>query len=220
MARFSREEIAAVAVTIADAEGFEAVSMRRVAAEVGAGTMSLYHYIRGKDDLVALMDDALMGESLIPDRDLPDDWRDAVAAIARRTRDVFVRHPWAVRSLQGESAVPGAPVLPNAMRHFEQSLAALAGAPLDMAGKVDLLAMIDDYVLGHALRAGELRLRREMDPDQVATAAELGMQQLRSGRYPHLEALSRDPSSASITDQGRFEARFERGLMVLIEGAV
>ena len=217
--RFSREQIASVALAIADAEGFEAVSMRRVAADLGAGTMSLYHYIRGKDDLIALMDDALMGESLIPDEELPDDWREALAAIARRTRDVFLRHPWALHSLQGEAAGQGAPIGPNGMRHFEQSLAAVERAPLDTGRKLDLLAIVDDYVFGHVLRAGELGLRREADQDEVAAAVEFGMQQLRSGRYPHLEALSRDPAAASITEEGRAEERFERGLQVLLSGA-
>jgi AcrR family transcriptional regulator len=217
--RFTREQIASQALAIADAEGFEAVSMRRVAAELGAGTMSLYHYIRGKDDLVALMDDALMGESLVPDDELPDEWREALAAIARKTREVFLRHAWALHSLQGEAAVQGAPIGPNGMRHFEQSLAALAHAPLDTAGKLDLLAIVDDYVFGHVLRAGELRLRRDVDRDEIAAAVEFGMEQLRSGRYPHLEALSRDPAAASITDEGRFDERFERGLQVLLGGA-
>lgn len=209
-----------MALAIADAEGFEAVSMRRVAAELGAGTMSLYHYIRSKDDLVALMDDALMGESLVPDNELPGGWREALAAIARKTRDVFTRHPWALQSLQGEAAGPGAPIGPNAMRHFEQSLAALRHAPLDTAGKLDLLAIVDDYVFGHVLRAGELRSRRDVDRDEAAAAVEFGMEQLRSGRYPHLEALSRDPAAASITDEGRSEERFERGLQVLLDGAI
>src|SRR5215207_5547112 len=52
----TREKIAETAIAIADAEGFEAVSMRRIAAELGAGTMTLYHYVRTKDELVALMD--------------------------------------------------------------------------------------------------------------------------------------------------------------------
>ena len=50
------------AFAIADSKGFEAVSMRKIAAKLGAGTMTIYHYVRTKDDLVALMDDALMGE--------------------------------------------------------------------------------------------------------------------------------------------------------------
>jgi tetracycline repressor-like protein len=76
--------------------------------------------------LIALMDDALMGESLLSDGESPDDWREALAAIARQTREVFLRHPWAPHSLQGGGRRPGAPIGPNGIRHFEQSLAALA----------------------------------------------------------------------------------------------
>ena len=83
--RYTREEIAATALRIADAEGIDAVSMRRVAAELGAGTMTLYHYVRTKDDLLALVSDAVVGENIVPAHELPDDWREALSAIARRT---------------------------------------------------------------------------------------------------------------------------------------
>src|SRR5262249_21982259 len=76
--RFTREQIAAAALAIADAEGMEAVSMRRVAADLGAGTMTLYHYVRTKDELIALMDDAIVGEVLLPDDELPRGWRAAM----------------------------------------------------------------------------------------------------------------------------------------------
>ena len=62
---------------IADAEGFDALSMRRLAAELDAGTMTLYHYVRTKDELLTLVVDAVMGEVVVPaDERLPDDWRD------------------------------------------------------------------------------------------------------------------------------------------------
>src|SRR6266481_5572093 len=64
--QLSRDKIAATALAIADAEGFESVSMRRVAKEMGVGTMSLYYYVKTKADLIAAMDDALMGEVLLP----------------------------------------------------------------------------------------------------------------------------------------------------------
>ena len=67
--------------------------MRRLAAELGAGTMTLYHYVHSKDDLIALMEDAIMGELLVPDGQLPTDWRQALTAIAHRTRATFRRHP-------------------------------------------------------------------------------------------------------------------------------
>src|SRR5580658_9905519 len=82
--RFSREQIAAAALEIADADGFEAVSMRKIAAHLGAGTMSLYRYIATKDDLVALLDDALLAEALVPGGELPHDWQEALALVARR----------------------------------------------------------------------------------------------------------------------------------------
>ena len=95
--RLTRDKIALAALFIADRAGFEAVSMREVASQLGAGTMTLYHYVRTKDDLVALMDDALMAEVLVPERELPKGWREQLAAIARRTRAVYTRHPWALK---------------------------------------------------------------------------------------------------------------------------
>ncbi len=153
--KFTRDQIATSALAIADTEGFAAVSMRRVAAELGAGTMTLYYYVRTKDELVALMDDALMAEVLVPDDELPSHWYDALTAVALRTWDILTRHPWALHSLQN------APAGPNAMRHFEQSLAALAGTDLDAPDKFQLLAMVDDYVHGNALRSAEVRAAGE-----------------------------------------------------------
>jgi AcrR family transcriptional regulator len=92
----SRESIARVALQIADAEGVDAVTLRRVAAELGAGTMTLYHYVRTKRELAALMDDAIMGELVIPDDELPDGWREGLALLARRTHELFLKHPWSL----------------------------------------------------------------------------------------------------------------------------
>ena len=148
--RHTREQIATAALAIADREGFEAVSMRRVAAELGAGTMTLYHYVRTKDDLVELMDDAIMGEVLIPDGELPATWREAMRAIARRSHGAFVRHPWALEALRGARGGP------NGMRHFEQSLAAVASLELDTRAKLELIAIVDDYVFGFVFRTAEM----------------------------------------------------------------
>src|SRR4029450_4409714 len=92
------------------------------------------------------MDDALMGKILLPEGALPNDWRAALTAIARRTRDVFRRHPWARLSMRG--APPG----PNGARHFEQCLAALSRTSFDRRTKLELLALVDDFVFGHGRR--------------------------------------------------------------------
>ena len=123
--------------------------MKRIAAELGAGTMTLYYYVRSKSDIVALMQDAILAGLLVPGEDLHGGWRDATAAIARRTRQVLMAHPWSLTSLND------AEFGPNAMRNFEQSLGALGGTGLPATAKFELIAVIDDYVSGHALHAVE-----------------------------------------------------------------
>src|SRR5580658_6172073 len=163
--RLSRDKIAAAALAIADREGFPAVSMRPVAEKLNVGTMSLYYYVKTKDDLVAAMDDALMGKALLPS--LPKDWRRALLEIARQTHAIFVRHPWAVVAML--TAAPGI----NAMRHMEQCLEALAETSMSGKQKMALLATVDDFVFGHALRqsAGDAEVDLDFVTGQLATGA-------------------------------------------------
>jgi len=213
--RLTREKIAAAALSIADAEGFEAVSMRRIAARLGASTMSLYHYVRTKADLVALMDDALMGEILVPEGELPRGWREAISTIARRTRDVFARHPWVLLSMHG--APPG----PNAMRHFEQSLEALEGAPMSQEGKLALLQLVDDFVFGHSLRTAEAKAWTSGDSNLERSAATLAQQLFETGAFPRTAALfaRANPWAAARHRKWLTEDRFELALAAVLDGA-
>jgi AcrR family transcriptional regulator len=216
--RFTREVIARAALAIADAEGFDAVSMRRIADKLGSGTMTLYHYVRTKAELVALMDDALMGEIVLPEGTLPKGWREALSAIARRTRDVFRRHPWALLSLQG--APPG----PNGARHFEQCLEALSRTSFDRRTKLELLALVDDFVFGHTLRARETRASVQEEPDSEVLAAirAWAAKQYDTGAFPHtLAFFGRAPADkvvAEVAGVDDEEGRFERGLATLLDG--
>lgn len=216
--KFTRDQIASTALAIADAEGFAAVSMRRIATELGAGTMTLYYYVRTKDELVALMDDAIMTEVLIPREELPEHWYDALTAVAVRTWDVLMRHPWALYSLQN------APTGPNAMRHFEQSLAALANTDLAGPAKVALLSAVDDYVHGNVLRTAEVRETNDpMSEEQLEATLAFGQAQLATGEFPHTEALFGDKHPREVyatlagTDNER--ERFRAGLAMLLDGA-
>ena len=161
----SRDAIAETALGIADRHGFDAVSMRRVADELGVGTMSLYYYVSTKDDLVAAMDDALMGEVLLPS--VPKPWKRAMTEIALRTFEMYRRHPWSLVAMV--SAPPGV----NAMRHMEQCLEALASAPMTTRQKLTLLTTVDDFVFGHALRAAAsaMSIDRTFARAQIATGA-------------------------------------------------
>jgi AcrR family transcriptional regulator len=215
--RYTREQIADAALRIADAEGFDAVSMRRVASELGAGTMTLYHYVRTKDDLRALMDDAVMGELIIPEGELPDDWRAALTEIAHRSRNAFRRHPW-MMGQRGESQSEGGP---NGMRHFEQSLAAVAGTGLDLERRLEIIAMVDDYVYGFAMRESGVEEARLLE-DVPAAIVEYLEAQLATGDYPHIaEMFGGDDTAdafrrmlAALFD----EKRFDRGLDRLMDG--
>lgn len=168
--------------------------MRRVAQELNVGTMSLYYYVKTKDDLVAVMDDALMGEALLPS--IPKDWRRAITEIATRTRDLFLRHPWALVSML--SAPPGL----NAMRHMEQCLEALAGTSMTTKQKLTFLAMVDDFVFGYALREAA---------SDAAVDLEFAKTQMATGAFPRLAEAFGDGSVHLGKD------RFKIGLRVLLE---
>jgi AcrR family transcriptional regulator len=206
----TRDEIVAAALAVADEAGFEAVSMRNVAARLGVGAMTLYHYVPSKDDLLDLMFDEVMRELLVPEP-LPADWREAITAISRRTREAWRRHPWIASSI-GERSAFG----PNSMRHVEQSLAAVEGLGLDGPEAFVVLSAVDDYVLGHTMRqvGQEAALGREgIDADAWREAMEpYWREMIATGEFPRM---------AKMTDvEWDFlnEERFELGLNWILDG--
>jgi AcrR family transcriptional regulator len=215
---YTREQIAETAIAIADAEGFEAVSMRRIASELGAGTMTLYYYVRTKDELIALMDDAIMGELIIPDDELPEGWREGLAEVARRTHAIFIRHPWSLESLRNAEGGP------NGLRHVEQSLAVAARTGLPTDQLFELTSLIDDYVFGHVIRMAEVR--RSMGDAEEAMHRIDGLigyfeALMETGEYPTVvAAIGGDVRTAfaRIAAMANDQGRFERGLQVLLDG--
>jgi len=209
----SRARIAAVAVALADSEGFEAVSMRRVAQELGAGTMTLYHYVANKDELVTLMVDAVMGEILVPAGELPPAWRPAIAAIATRSLEALRRHRWMLDRL-GDGR-PG----PNGMRHFEQSLEAMAGAGISSRAMFEAIVLVDEYVFGFAIR--EAQESAEQQRGWAPGVREFFQRELDSGEFPRVRELLGDDVDAAmerVADVFFAPGRFERGLERLLDG--
>jgi AcrR family transcriptional regulator len=211
--RFSRDDIAAAAIRIADSEGFAAVSMRRVAAELDAGTMTLYHYVRTKDELLTLVFDAFLGEVVVPSTErLPRDWRAAISLIARRTRDALRRHPWILDIADDPN------IGPNAMRHFDQCVQSLASLEARFDDKLDLIMAVDEYVFGFCLHERN-NLKDEVDTDEMAdyiTAL------LDEGDYPALSAMIADVGLekmwSMIHAHVRGTGRFDRNLARLLAG--
>ena len=211
--RFSRTDIATVALRIADTEGIDAVSMRRVASELGAGTMTLYHYVRTKDELLALVFDTIMGEVVVPDdQPLPGNWRDAISVIARRSRDSLRRHQW-MFEISDDPAIG-----PNAVRHFDQTLQAVSSLPGTLQDKLDVLTAVDEYVFGFCMHERS----SFHDVDDVDEMLEYMQELVATGDYPTLERFIAEHGLEELW--GKFEAhshdesRFDRNLARLLDG--
>jgi AcrR family transcriptional regulator len=217
----SREEIGATALKIADTDGFDELSMRRIARELGAGTMSLYHYVRNKEELLAVMWDVVMRELIVPDDDVSGNWREALSKLARATRRAFKSHPWIFEAM-GEPAQSG----PSGLKHFEQSLAAVSGLKVPPRERLELVGLVDDYVFGFTLREV---LQESYDAQGDPNMAESGMAffeaQLATGEYPNTSKLLRgdlreamERLMETFSGEKANDRRFERGLKLLLDG--
>jgi AcrR family transcriptional regulator len=212
--RLSREEIAATAVRIADTEGLDALSMRRLAAELDAGTMTLYYYVRTKDEMLALVHDAVMGELVLPaGESLPDDWREAVSVIARRSRDALRRHPW-MFDIGNDPAVG-----PNSVRHFEQTMQAVAGIDGDFVTKLDVVTAVDEYVLGYCLHE---RVAFHEDAAAGDAMKRYVNDLISTGEFPELSRLIEREGTAKVWSElfthAHDPARFDRNLARMLDG--
>lgn len=132
----SRAEITTAATELADREGLEAVSMRRVASVLGTGAASLYRYVATRDDLLDLMTDSTAREYDLP---APSgDWQADLLAIARQARQIMRRHPWL------PAVVIGRPTLgPHGIDLLEHVLDVLADHPADPARKLEAFALLN-----------------------------------------------------------------------------
>ena len=217
-AALSRDEIVRTAIRVADAEGAEAVNMRRIARELGSGTMSLYWHVASKDELLDMMIDAIVGEAQAPEPS--GDWRADLRAGACTTRDALHRHQWAVNFM---STRP--PAGPKMLRNLERSLGALDGLGLDKATALTTLMAVGTYVLGAVLReqqeANGERYIAELfedvpEAEKQAVIREFTERIRTSGHFPRMVAMldeGVDPDAAETRDE-----RFEFGLDCLLDG--
>jgi AcrR family transcriptional regulator len=201
----STEAIVETALRIADEDGVDAVSMRRIASELRVGTMSLYHHVGDKDELIELMADAVSSELLIPGEVLGD-WRTALRAIAQHTRAMFARHPWLI-----ETAGQRPLVTPNQLRHVEQSIAAVADLDVDRETAVAMVMAVDDYTIGHVFR--RFRFAEGERPTTTPEDRERIRELLGTGEFPLLAAAYAPESDLAPPDD-----TFDRGLEWLFEG--
>jgi len=193
----STQAIVDTGIALADVDGLDAVSIRRVAAILEVRPMSLYTHIVSKDELLALMANELVG-MMLADEPLPDDWRAALSLMAHRSFRTFASHPWLL-ALFARRPRHG----PNAGRQAKQFAQAVDSLRLPPGEMWTMLSIVNDYVLGHAMRIATTGSTRDL-------VASLGDEDRAT--LPEVEALAR-------TDEMRIAGEvFELGLQVVLDG--
>jgi AcrR family transcriptional regulator len=221
-AGLSADAIVVAAMRIADAKGLEAVSMERVARELGFTTMSLYRHVASKEELLQLMwnGSALGAEHLVIEG---DDWRSRLRTWAIIQRDMLDRHPWIT---QMPMAAP--PVSPNSLHFVERGLATLDETGLDDADKLRIIGLLSSYTLSEARMAN--------DAARAAAAAQAAAGDGPSGppvpfdsllrelldeqTYPRLYRIAWAPTAATVSERDEFLWGIDRildGVAALIE---
>ncbi|SEM23586.1 transcriptional regulator, TetR family [Rhodococcus maanshanensis] len=168
------------AIRVADRGGAPAITMRRVAQELGVEAMSLYHHVPNKDAILDGVVDAVFAAIELPDAEC-DDWRDAIRARARSARTVLSRHSWAL-GLMDSRRNPG----PATLRHHDAVLGVLreAGFPLPMAAHA--VSLVDSYIGGFVLQEANLPVTTPHDVEEVAGSI---LEQLPAAELPYLTEM-------------------------------
>jgi AcrR family transcriptional regulator len=204
------DRIVATAIQIADAEGLEAVSMRRIAAALGVGAMSLYRYIPGKAELLDLMLDKVL--DVDPNSPpLGPDWRTALHRMGMEMWALYTGHPWLPQVDQTR------PVLgPNALAGLNMAMRELTDLPLSDAEKIQVISVIESLAAAVARlenNAVAAERRTGVSSEEFWQAQEPVLTKaMESGRYPLLAALAEDAWVWTGRDL------FEFGLTRLIDG--
>lgn len=211
----TREQIVRATIEIADADGAQAISMRRIAAKLGAGTMSLYWHVSSKQDLLDLALDAIFGEVAKPEQ-FSGDWRTDLRTFAFQLRATLRRHPWLVSVIFGRP-----PLGPNALRNLEIALSALDQLGLDTITAVGILATLNVYVVGFVMNeTAEEEVRRRSgltEAEWQSAVAPYIRRLIGSGQFPHLERVISATTQADAEDRDN-DMSFEFGLGCLLDG--
>jgi AcrR family transcriptional regulator len=203
--RLDRGEIVRAALDLLDRDGFDAFSMRRLAAELDVKSPSLYWHVRGKDELFDLLIDTVIGKCPLPDAESGEPWQERLSRLGLDLRRVLLSHPAAARLLPGRL-----PFGPHGLRLADRVIGILRRSGLDdrMAGYGYLTLVF--YVVGFAVQ--EIAFGKGADGG--ARLAEVGgyLGGLPAERYPDLVAVADGLLAPGLTD------RFEFGLRNLLDG--
>lgn len=204
-APLSRERLVRAAIQLADADGLDAVSLRKVAAALDVGPMRLYGYIATKEELLDLMVDAVYAEI----RPTGDDWRQVLRSVAEATRQAAHQHEWLADLIGGRPQLG-----PNTLAAGDAVVAAMSGVDLDTV--VPAVAAVNAYVVG--------AVRREIAERRAERASGMNIKQFQAAYGPYLVrtfATGRFPALATVVRDGPHlsaDENFRTGLEFLLDG--
>jgi AcrR family transcriptional regulator len=198
----SRERVLHAAIDFADASGIDALSMRKLARELGVEAMTLYYYVANKRDLLEGMTDLVAAEIELPPEEL--DWKSATRSRAMSAHDVLARHPWAgplwMQVMVG----------PARMRYMDASLGAYRRAGLSPQSTELAFHAVENHIVGYTVQEDSFPL----DADDLATQATAFLDKLPKEDYPYLA----EHIVQHLTHEGIGGGDFEFGLELLLEG--
>lgn len=182
----SLDRIVQAAIDVASAEGLPALSMSRIATELGASTMALYRYVASKDELLALMVDAAIGPP--PEAQPEQGWREGLSRWAWAERAAYQRHPWALRV-----PINGPPALPNQITWLEEGLTCMRGTGLAEHEKISVILLLSGYVRNEAATTMDIQAAADAAKSTVDEAMSFYGQMLKKlihpKQFPALSAL-------------------------------
>lgn len=205
--RLSRERVLETAVAFADRHGLEALSMRKLGDELGAGAMSLYHYVPNKVDLIDGMVDLVFAEIEPPSSEV--DWKTAMRRRALSTREALLRHRWAVGQMEGRTTHG-----PANLRLHDAVLGCLREAGFSIEDTVHAYSVQDAYIYGFALQDSDMASET---PADFAAEAQRQMREYEAllADYPNLVEVVGGHVAKSGYDPG---AEFLYGLDLILDG--
>ncbi|MFE6499911.1 TetR/AcrR family transcriptional regulator C-terminal domain-containing protein [Kitasatospora sp. NPDC057738] len=216
----ARRRLVLAGIAIADAEGVAALTMRRLAAELGTSAMSLYRHVQNRDQLLALMVDAAYAQAPLP-TPAPPHWRSCLDLSARAQWRLYQEHPWLAATMNLARPL----LAPNGMRHIEWALAALEGLGLDADTRMHAAVSLFGFVRGCAVDLAAEQAAGQasgVTGDQWMQVQEGRMAALLSdGTFPAFTAARADPG-LGLSAESLFTFGLDRhldGLAALIAAA-
>ncbi|GAA0973411.1 TetR/AcrR family transcriptional regulator C-terminal domain-containing protein [Acrocarpospora macrocephala] len=168
------------AIRVADRGGVEAITMRRVAQELGVEAMSLYHHVPNKDAILDGVVDMVFAAIELPSADCAD-WRDAIRVRASSARAVLSQHSWAL-GLMDSRRDPG----PATLRHHDAVLGVLRQAGFTLPMAAHAVSLIDSYIGGYVLQEANLPVTTPDDVEEVAGGI---LEHLPADEFPYLTEM-------------------------------